>query len=493
MAHRRFLALLIILCWTFPQGAAQIHSPVERRAFKALTSYTELQQFLGTVNGLPGIAVRHVARTKHGRNVSLVTVTSSPRPGSDTSKLRVMLFAQQHGDEPSGKEAMAVLLAKAARGELRQILEKVDLLVIPQMNPDGSELRQRRTADSVDLNRNHVLLTSPETKALHDVFFQWLPEVTVDIHEYGSFSKDWSDYGFIKTADVQLGMLTNLNTSPAIADLQHRYISPFLAEHIKKKGYSFHEYIVGTPQEYIRHSTTEINDGRQSFGILGSVSFIQEGRKWSTLEDQLRRRALSQLAAVEALLEYCAAHAAELKRIVSEERASLVRRAGHPVVIRMDHFAGNAEMVIPVRRIRDGMDTTWRITDYRSEVRPQMSVSLPRYYIIERADSEIVALLRRHHVAIDTLRSDTTLQATVYQVESLRNVVLEGDSVREAFTTPCSTIATLKPGDYLVSTAQLQALFLGIVLEPQSQWGLVKYDHFAHLYNRQYYPIRRIP
>jgi len=57
---------------------------------------------------------RTSAQTHNGRNVSSVLVTSSPHFGEDALKLRVMLFAQQHGDEPSGKEALTMLLAKIA-------------------------------------------------------------------------------------------------------------------------------------------------------------------------------------------------------------------------------------------------------------------------------------------------------------------------------------------------------------------------------------------
>ncbi|MER3523180.1 MAG: hypothetical protein C4326_03735 [Ignavibacteria bacterium] len=122
-------------------------------------------------------------------------------------------------------------------------------------------------------------------------------------------------------------------------------------------GYSFHEYIVGSPQSYIRHSTTEINDGRQSFGVLGTVSFIQEGRKWRTLEDQLERGAKSQLASVEALLRICATHAEDIRRIIESERRALSVPASRTVALRMDHVSSTNEMVIPVQQVQTSNDT----------------------------------------------------------------------------------------------------------------------------------------
>jgi murein tripeptide amidase MpaA len=60
----------------------------------------------------------------------------------------------------------------------------MDIAIVPQMNPDGSEQNQRRNGNNADLNRNHLILTEPETMALHRFFDNYLFEVTMDIHEY---------------------------------------------------------------------------------------------------------------------------------------------------------------------------------------------------------------------------------------------------------------------------------------------------------------------
>ncbi len=285
---------------------AQVHfvAPVERSGYQRVTSYDSLQAFLKEIGSTDIVHVEPLAKSRSGRTLVVAKVSSSKVFGEHTGKLRVLLFGQQHGDEHTGKEALSMLLAEFASGNLRGLLDKMDILVVPQMNPDGSELYQRRTSDSIDLNRNHMLLTSPETRALHDLFYRWLPHVTLDVHEYGTMSRSWSDSGFVRLADTQLGMLTNTNTSPEVRDLQHNNIFAYVSGYMHGQGYYFQEYIVGSPSDRVRHSTTEINDGRQSFGILGTVSFIQEGIKWKTREDSLQRRVKSQLASIRALLEY---------------------------------------------------------------------------------------------------------------------------------------------------------------------------------------------
>ena len=485
-------ALLLLLALPVrPQPRLQ--SPVERSGFERLTSYDTLQAFLETLDGRGHCTVRRIAQTHKGRSVSSVLVTSSPRFGEDTLKLRVMLFAQQHGDEPSGKEALTLLLARIAGLDLDRILSRIDLIIVPQMNPDGSELRQRRTADDVDLNRNHLLLTSPETRGLHDLFDTWWPEVTMDIHEYGPNSRAWSDSGFVKSVDVQLGMLTNLNSSGALRMYERGSVFPFVDSTMQKCGYSFHEYIVGSPEDFIRYSTTEPNDGRQSFGILNTLSFIQEGRGGTELEDGLERRARSQCASIEALLDFCAGRSAEIRTLVARERRALVAGRGLPVVLCMDHFAGGRKMIIPVRRVPSGRDTLWQVHPLHDQVKPLCTRSLPSGYIIPGELTGIREILDRHHVQQEIVVGSRRVDAAAYIIESVQPDTLEGEWHPKPSLRAEKVTRVLRPGDIVVRTDQTRSLFLGILLEPESMWGLVKYDGFSSLLQGREYPILRIP
>ena len=96
--------------------------------------------------------------------------------------LTVLISCQQHGNEPSGKEA-ALELARELVVDDGGLLDHMDLILVPQINPDGAQAGTRRNAADADLNRNHVMLSEPETTALHDLFLDWMPEVTLDVHE----------------------------------------------------------------------------------------------------------------------------------------------------------------------------------------------------------------------------------------------------------------------------------------------------------------------
>jgi hypothetical protein len=485
-------ALVVLLALpVFPQHRFQ--SPLERSGFTRLTSYDTLQAFLASLDGRGRCSVRRLAQTHQGRTVSSVLVTTSPHFGEDTSKLRVMLFAQQHGDEPAGKEALAVLLARIAGLELDRILSRMDLIIVPQMNPDGGELRQRRTADSIDLNRNHVLLTSPETRGLHNLFDAWWPEVTMDIHEYAPYSRAWSDSGFVKSADVQLGMLTNLNSSSVLRSYERNSVFPFVDSTMRGRGYRFHEYIVGSPDEFIRYSTTEPNDGRQSFGILNTLSFIQEGRGGHELEENIERRTESQRVSIEALLDFCASHAAEIRSLVAHERGVLALGRDLPVVLCMDHFPGGRRMSIPVRRVPSGPDTVWQVHPLHDQVKPLCTRTVPSAYIIPREIGGIGEILDRHHVKREIVSEDRWVDAVRYMIEGVQPDTLEDEWHPKPSLRAEKIRRVLRPGDIVVRTDQTRSLFLAVLLEPESMWGLVKYTRFSSLLQGREYPILRIP
>lgn len=445
------------------------------------------------MSNIANVQTERIAISREGRAVTLVKVGSSPTFGTDRNKVRVMLFAQQHGDEPSGMEALLLLLTRAFSGKLNHLLDRIDLLVIPQVNPDGSERRQRRTADGIDLNRSHVLLNSPEVRALHNLFHAWMPQVTLDIHEYCSFNSRWVESGMIRTADVQLGTLTNLNSSAAIRSYQRDRIMPFITEEMNHQGYRFHEYIVGSPSSGVRHSTTEINDGRQSFGMLNTLSFLQEGRKWRGFSEKLEQRARTQLASIEALLNFCRLYADEIVELVGRERRHLADAAGSCAVVRMEHVAEEGEaMQIPGCDVHLGKETTLSLSPYANEVRSLSTVPLPAAYLIPAEYASVAGILGAHHVKLVSVREPKSVPVELSVIDEIGQETLEGETLAKPRVHTESGTHRLTRGDVLVPTNQLHALFVATLLESESMWGLTRYPQFASLMTEGPFPFRRV-
>jgi hypothetical protein len=124
------------------------------------------------------LTLESVGRSVEGREIELVTLGHGPR--------RVMLWSQMHGDEPSATPALldiADTLLSGDTPESRLILERLTLLLLPMLNPDGAERYTRRNAQAIDLNRDALDLATPEGQLLKRLRDRFEPELGFNLHD----------------------------------------------------------------------------------------------------------------------------------------------------------------------------------------------------------------------------------------------------------------------------------------------------------------------
>ena len=179
-----FFVLILAAVNMFSQS---ILTPLQKSDYKKITLHAELSQFIKEADEKSDLIKSEViAKSVEGKELFAVYF-SKDGFGKDESKIKVLIFAQQHGNEQSGKEGALLLIKELLKTENQYLFDKIDYVLVPQMNPDGSEKNQRRNGNSMDLNRNHLILTEPETIGLHKLFNKYLFEVTMDVHEYAPY------------------------------------------------------------------------------------------------------------------------------------------------------------------------------------------------------------------------------------------------------------------------------------------------------------------
>jgi hypothetical protein len=114
-----------------------------------------------------------------GRTISLYSI------GNGSTK--VMLWSQMHGDEPTATMALLDMFNFFVKHPdhmvTKTIREKLNLLVIPMLNPDGAERFTRRTAQLIDLNRDALALETPEARVLKDACNKYQPAYGFNLHD----------------------------------------------------------------------------------------------------------------------------------------------------------------------------------------------------------------------------------------------------------------------------------------------------------------------
>ena len=81
-------------------------------------------------------------------------------------------------------------------------LAATGVLLIPTMNPDGVDADTRENADGVDLNRDHIDLSAPETRAVAMAQVRARPAVTFDQHETTLTRNSGHDLTFMPTTSI---------------------------------------------------------------------------------------------------------------------------------------------------------------------------------------------------------------------------------------------------------------------------------------------------
>lgn len=102
-----------------------------------------------------------------------------------TGKTKVLMWSQMHGNESTTTKALFDLFAflNNDSAEANQIKNDFTLLIIPILNPDGAEAYTRVNANQIDLNRDSVDLSQPESLLLRKTFEEFAPDFCYNLHD----------------------------------------------------------------------------------------------------------------------------------------------------------------------------------------------------------------------------------------------------------------------------------------------------------------------
>jgi hypothetical protein len=102
-----------------------------------------------------------------------------------TGKIRVFMWSQMHGNESTTTKALFdffnVIHSDNEIGA--KLLQEFTFCFLPMVNPDGAELYTRENANKVDLNRDSVDLSQPESQLLRKTFEDFKPDFCYNLHD----------------------------------------------------------------------------------------------------------------------------------------------------------------------------------------------------------------------------------------------------------------------------------------------------------------------
>jgi hypothetical protein len=107
-------------------------------------------------------------------------------PPSLGQHIPLLIIAEQHGNEPAGREAALLfadyLTTTTDPAELAFLADR-GVAIMPTTNPDGFEAGTRDNASGADVNRHHMSLSHAENRAIATALGQSRPLLAIDLHE----------------------------------------------------------------------------------------------------------------------------------------------------------------------------------------------------------------------------------------------------------------------------------------------------------------------
>lgn len=149
-------------------------------------------------------------------------------------KIKILMWSQMHGNESTTTKALFDLFNWLQSGDAfaESWLAAFTLYMVPMLNPDGAKAYTRENANGIDLNRDFLDLSQPESRALLDCFHAIKPDFCFNLHDqrtiYGAGESgkpatvSFLSPSFNEARDVSPARIQAMNVITAMNDtLQH--------------------------------------------------------------------------------------------------------------------------------------------------------------------------------------------------------------------------------------------------------------------------------
>ena len=289
---RRNLARLIggILCLAVATpgvspacGDEPLATPLETSNYSRPSNSAEVSSYLASLAArCPRARVETLGTSVLGRPLEALVLTGvNGAKVADADRVTVEIVGSQHGMEGAGTESLLAIARELLVGDLRHVLDDIDVVLVPNSNPDGFEINKRVNANGVNLNTDFVALSQPESIALVQALDRYQPEVVLDVHESAVLKKNsLALEGYMTNFMAQFEIANNPNISRSLRSFAlNDVLTPWIAG-VDAAGFNAHRYFgeIRSSRQAVTNGGLSLQNFRNRTGIEGRLSFLMETR-----------------------------------------------------------------------------------------------------------------------------------------------------------------------------------------------------------------------
>ena len=432
---------------------------------------------------------------------------NNPKEAKATGKPIIYLQGGIHPDEAEGKEALLMVIRDILFGDKKYLLDNLIILVQPNFNVDGNEMRMvhdanprlygvRQNAAGYDVNRDAIKLETKNMQGAYKTIINaWDPVLIYDTHRMGN-----TRHGYA----IAHGTSNVMTAHPAPRDYVTYKLFPAIVEEARKTS----KIEVGMhcalnegwpPTEFTHDNAIWSTEGKfmvSGYGLRNRMAILVETPGGQSFEKAI----YSSYAYTHALLEYCHKHGKEMQEVCKNAEEETIKD------IEEKAPSGTLKKYTSGKYISEGKVAVYAYRDRKKKSIPGTSLeeldrpnppelipnvdlitkpvgtteaTVPRGYLIPKDMKFIVDKLKLHGVKVKQLKKGIIADGENFIIQKMTYKPMgwrpyEMTTLIGNFKE--SLQQTFPPGTYHVDMAQPLANLIFYALEPQIRDGFLGWN-----------------
>lgn len=455
------------------------------------------------------IRIEQFGTSPEGRPIYAV-IASKDGATFDPSKPVLLAQAGIHPGEIDGKDAGMMLLRDIAMYGRDDLLDRVNLILIPILSVDGHERAGawsrpnqrgpriqgwRHTATNQNLNRDFVKLDQTEMRAVMGLIQRYQPDLYVDIHV-----TDGIDYQYDVTYGYN-GENGVWSRSPATAQWLDDAFKPAMNAALEAQGHIPGELVFAVDDRNPRAGLSDGGLGERFSNGWGSAAHVPTILIENHSLKPHDQRVLGTYVFLETAMRLLAERGDALRVAATQDRAlrpseilANFESTPEPVAtreflgIRYETWESAASGRSEIRWLGQPDPEPWMMPFYGS--RPTLTLTRPEAYWVPSYRADVIERLRLHGVRMEVLDAPRTVPVQMLRLEDPR---VSGRTSEGHVPITVETVTaedrdwTFPAGSVRVPTDQTLGDLVVLALEPQSSESFFAWGMFPEVLNRVEY------
>jgi len=472
-------------------------------------SYAETRAWFDRLDAASDlIRIEPFGTSPEGRPIYAVIAS---KDGHTLDPLKPVLLAQAgiHPGEIDGKDAGMMLLRDLAFGGKGDLLDRVNLILIPILSVDGHERASaysrpnqrgpriqgwRHTATNQNLNRDFMKLDQPEMRAVIGLIRKYDPALYVDIHV-----TDGMDYQY----DITYGYNGEdglYSRSPASAAWLDSAFKPAINSALEAQGHIPGPLVFGVGDDP-RAGLSDGGLGERFSNGWGSAAHVPTILVENHSLKPYEQRVLGTYVFLEAALRLLGRDGEALERAIAADKA--LRPAEIPANFETDPtpvatrafkgityemYDSPASGRQEIRWLGQADPELWTLPFYGS--RPTLSLKRPVAYWVPGYRTDLIERLRLQGLEMETVESPRTVAVEMLRLNDPKIATRTNEAHVQIAVTDVTAEAvdwTWPVGSVRIPTDQPMGDVAVLLLEPQSSESFFAWGMFPEVLNRVEY------